>query len=67
MWQHLLNILLGAGLMLVSYTGSEIGTISHAYAWTFGIIGLIILAASVWGLIDEVYYEQLHPRLETGM
>jgi uncharacterized protein (DUF697 family) len=65
MWQLSINILLGVGLMFISFVGSMIGSISNAYAWTFGIMGLIILVASIWGLIDEINFEQTHRRFDS--
>jgi hypothetical protein len=51
--------------MFISFVGSMIGSISNAYAWTFGIMGLIILVASIWGLIDEINFEQTHRRFDS--
>lgn len=64
MWQHAFNIVLSLGLAILVFIPTSVTGINPVFGWTLIIIGVLIAAISVWGLIDEIRYESRQPDRE---
>lgn len=57
MWQDVLNIILGLGLLAIAFISSWSGLLNPVLFWIFAGIGALVAILAFWGLIDEIAYE----------
>ena len=59
MMQNATNVLLGLAVMVISFIGNIVGSVSSAFQWTLVIIGAVIIVISLWGLAEEVHRQAI--------
>ena len=68
MWQHLINIGLGLGLVILALGTLGLGTLMPVLAGMFSLLGAGVAILSLWGCFDRIEKEpHLEPGIESDM